>query len=247
MPMPISRASRSGTWRGWRRRCCRCWIRTRMRRSCMAQEPSPASPGFFKQPTAGLGASWAVERGAGDLELAKPARADGERRSRFHAGVPAPGVTPRSARARRAVRTIVPTRPAFDGWAVRWRERLAAEGGAPKCAAPACGRQSGVHRPQSPGRGGHRGRRAASADFGPFDRLVAVLAAPYRRSPEASRSRRAAAAGQGRAPDLLRHLTYGSVLERLACIDVDGAHLALGLAHDQPIDDSGQPPRTASS
>jgi uncharacterized protein YdiU (UPF0061 family) len=76
---------------------------------------------------------------------------------------------------------------AFDGWAVRWRERLAAEGGSAEL------RSAGMRavNPAFIARN-HLVEEviqaaAASADFEPFERLVRVLATPYQDQPEASR------------------------------------------------------------
>ena len=71
------------------------------------------------------------------------------------------------------VRSLFTDPAAYDGWATRWRERLDA-GGAGRRDAPRrdAGGQPGLHPAQPPGRGGHRGGRAAR-------RLRAVRGAAY--------------------------------------------------------------------
>jgi uncharacterized protein YdiU (UPF0061 family) len=81
-------------------------------------------------------------------------------------GLPAPGGTPAVGEG------------AFGEWAVRWRDRLAAEGADPQAVAAAMDRVNPLYIPRN-----HRVERALEAahagDLGPFERLVDVLSRPF--------------------------------------------------------------------
>jgi len=74
---------------------------------------------------------------------------------------------------------------AFDGWAVRWRERLAQEGGDPAARSAAMKAVNPAFIPRN-----HLVEAALSAaadgDLQPFERLVAVLARPFDDQPDAA-------------------------------------------------------------
>jgi uncharacterized protein YdiU (UPF0061 family) len=71
---------------------------------------------------------------------------------------------------------------AFDGWAARWRDRLAADGGDPAAAADAMDRVNPVYIPRN-----HLVEEvlaaATAGDLDPLHRLVAVLARPFDERP----------------------------------------------------------------
>jgi uncharacterized protein YdiU (UPF0061 family) len=73
---------------------------------------------------------------------------------------------------------------AFDSWAVKWRERLSVEGGTSAQRCEAMRRVNPKYIPRN-----HRVEQAINAavqrtDWAPFERLLAVLAAPFDEQPE---------------------------------------------------------------
>ena len=73
---------------------------------------------------------------------------------------------------------------AFDSWAVKWRERLSVEGGTSAQRCEAMRRVNPKYIPRN-----HRVEQALDAavqraDWAPFERLLAVLAAPFDEQPE---------------------------------------------------------------
>jgi uncharacterized protein YdiU (UPF0061 family) len=80
------------------------------------------------------------------------------------------------------VRRLFKDPVAFDSWAVKWRERLSLEGGTQRC--EAMRRVNPKYIPRN-----HRVEQALNAavqraDWAPFERLLAVLAAPFDEQPE---------------------------------------------------------------
>jgi serine/tyrosine/threonine adenylyltransferase len=83
-----------------------------------------------------------------------------------------------------AVRRLFRDPSAFDGWAVKWRDRLAAEGRDPAETRDAMRRVNPKYIPRN-----HRVEEALDAavqdaDFAPFERLLTVLAAPFDDQPQ---------------------------------------------------------------
>ena len=83
-----------------------------------------------------------------------------------------------------AVRPLFRDPSAFDAWAVSWRRRLAAEGGDPARRRETMRRTNPRYIPRN-----HRVEEAIDAaveraDLAPFERLLAVLAAPFDEQPE---------------------------------------------------------------
>ncbi len=87
------------------------------------------------------------------------------------------------AEADNAARSLFSDPGAFDEWAARWRERLTNEGGDPVCRQAAMRRANPIFIPRN-----HLIEEAIAAaqndgDFGPFERLLTVLPAPYEDQP----------------------------------------------------------------
>ena len=101
-----------------------------------------------------------------------------------------------------------PIRPAYDDWAGRWRERLAAT------ARVASERRSAAMRAANPAfiPRNHLVEEALSAavnngDLSAFETLLTVLSRPYDDQPDFAALCRATAARSSRTPNLLRHLS----------------------------------------
>jgi uncharacterized protein YdiU (UPF0061 family) len=81
------------------------------------------------------------------------------------------------------VRALFEEPAAFDAWAARWRLRLAREPRSPPERARAMRRVNPLFIPRN-----HRVEQALAAaigdDFGPFERLTAILARPFDEQPE---------------------------------------------------------------
>ena len=210
-PTATSRASRSGTSRGWPRRCCRCWARTRRHGAGVrAQRRSAAfAPAL---------------RGGLPRRPAAQARARHGARGRRRAGPGPAGAAWRRTSAdftltfRRlcdaaaepegdaAVRALFADAGAYDAWAARWRQRLAEEPGEPAARRAAMRAVNPAFIPRN-----HlveaalAGRRGAPG-LRPVRGAARGRGAALRGSAGARALRGAARAGGARPPDLLRHL-----------------------------------------
>ena len=85
-----------------------------------------------------------------------------------------------------AVRALFDDPAAFDSWALKWRERLAAEGGSPGERRTAMHAVNPAFIPRN-----HRVEEAIAAatdgDYAPFETLLTVLAKPYESQPDFAR------------------------------------------------------------
>ncbi len=171
---------------GWPRRCCRCWPNTTTRRSRWPKMRC----GSFRRPGRRLpcrppAQAGAVHRAAGRYDAGRrPAGNDGGQRGGFHAGLPEPRRRSECAGWRGGTRSLFARPAEFDGWAKRWKDRLALE---PEHDA---GRQAAMRsvNPKFIPRN-HRVEQVIRAavdqsDFAPFEELLSVLAKPFDEQPE---------------------------------------------------------------
>ncbi len=204
-----SRASRCGTWRGWRRRCCRCWPTIEDKAVDVAQDALTAfSPAFEAAYFGGLRRKigLATEQD-GDttlvndlLKLMAENAADFTltfRRLATSRRTRKP--TPRSARCS-------PTPAAFDAWAARWRWRLGEESAEPAAIRAAMRAVNPAYIPRN-----HRVEAALNAAI---DRRITLRSSncwkSWRgrsRSAPGSKCSRSTGTGRTRIADVLRHVT----------------------------------------